>query len=91
MTVKIIAEKCDKAAADNKKLPYSAYLVEYKIDDKITYDIAIANKAVDLFDHYYDKYKKNFIGFKQAGGIANPKLWNNKQAPPPQPPKKGKK
>ena len=91
MTVKIIAEKCDKAAGDNKKLPYTAYLVEYKIDNKITYDIAIADKAADLFDHYYDKYKKNFVGFKQAGGLANPKLWNNKQAPPPQPPKKGKK
>tara|TARA_Y100001970_G_scaffold131467_1_gene162197 strand:- start:10924 stop:11193 length:270 start_codon:yes stop_codon:yes gene_type:complete len=88
MTVKIIAEKCDKAAGDNKKLPYTAYLVEYKIDNKITYDIAIADKAADLFDHYYDKYKKNFVGFKQAGGIANPKLWNNKQKPLPPPKKK---
>ena len=59
--MKIIAEGCDKAAADNKQLPYTAYLVEYKKDDKITYYIAIANKALDLFDHYYDKYKKNFI------------------------------
>ena len=89
--MKIIAERCDKAAGDNKKLPYTAYLVEYKLEDKITYDIAIADSSVHLFDHYYDKYKKNFIGFKQAGGLANPKLWNNKQAPPPQPPKKGKK
>jgi len=87
--MKIIAERCDKAAGDNKKLPYTAYLVEYKLEDKITYDIAIADSSVHLFDHYYDKYKKNFIGFKQAGGLANPKLWNNKQAPPP--PKKSKK
>ena len=86
--MKIIAEGCDKAAAANKQLPYTAYLVEYKKDDKITYDIAIANKAVDLFDHYYDKYKKNFIGFKQAGGLANPKLSNNKQKPLPPPKKK---
>tara|TARA_B100001996_G_scaffold169625_1_gene129320 strand:- start:5955 stop:6230 length:276 start_codon:yes stop_codon:yes gene_type:complete len=91
MTVKIIAEKCDKAAGENKKLPYTAYLVEYKLEDKITYDIAIADSTVHLFDYYYDKYKKDFIKFSQAGGLANPKLWNNKQAPVPQPPKKGKK
>ena len=86
--IQIIAEKCDPKAADNKKLPYTAYLVEYKIDGKTTYDIAIAQRAVDLFDHYYDKYKKNFVKFTQSQGIANPKLWNNKQQPLPPPKKK---
>ena len=42
--------------------------------DKEVYDLAVANKEVDLFDHYYDKYRKAF--FKQAGGMANPKTWN---------------
>ena len=73
--MKIIAEGCDKAAADNKQLPYTAYLVEYKKDDKITYDIAIANKAVDLFDHYYDAYKENFISMMQAEGRVAPGMW----------------
>tara|TARA_B000000609_G_C24153434_1_gene338856 strand:- start:100 stop:375 length:276 start_codon:yes stop_codon:yes gene_type:complete len=79
--VQIIAEKCDPRSADNKRLPYTAYLVEYMLDGKKTYDIAIANRAVDLFDHYYDKYKKDFIKFTQSQGIANPKLWNNKKEP----------
>ena len=52
--IQIIAEKCDPKAANNKKLPYTAYLVEYMVDGKKTYDIAIAQRAVDLFDHYYD-------------------------------------
>lgn len=88
--VQIIAEKCDPQAANNKKLPYTAYLVEYIVDGKTTYDITIAYRAVDLFDHYYDKYKKNFVKFTQSQGIANPKLWNNK-LPPPTPPQKKKK
>mgnify|MGYP001196692038 CR=1 FL=1 len=88
--VNIIAEKCDPKAADNKKLPYTAYLITYKVEGKVTYDIAICQREVDLFDHYYDKYKKDFVGFRQSAGIANPKLWNNKQLPPPEKPQKKK-
>ena len=88
--IQIIAEKCDPKAANNKKLPYTAYLVEYMVDGKKTYDIAIAQRAVDLFDHYYDKYKKNFVKFTQTEGIANPTLWNNKKQPLPPPEKKKK-
>ena len=88
--IQIIAEKCDPKAANNKKLPYTAYLVEYMVDGKKTYDIAIAQRAVYLFDHYYDKYKKYFVKFTQSEGIANPKLWNNKKQPLPPPEKKKK-
>ena len=70
--IQIIAEKCDPQAANNKKLPYTAYLVEYMVDGKKTYDIAIAQRAVDLFDHYYDKYKKNFIKFLSLIHISEP-------------------
>ena len=46
----------------------------------------MSGKAVDLFDYYYDLYKKNFIRFTQSAGIVNPKLWND-----PTQPKKGKR
>ena len=50
--VKILKEKCSVDDAKDKSLPYTAYLVEYKVDDKPAFDIAIASKAVDLFDYY---------------------------------------
>ena len=34
---------------------------------------------VEMFDYYYDKYKKDFKWFKQSQGIVNPKLWKNQQ------------
>ena len=84
--VKVLKEKCNPDDAKDKSLPYSAYLVEYKVDDKSCFDIAITGRAVDLFDYYYDLYKKNFIKFTQSAGIVNPKLWND-----PTQPKKGKR
>ena len=80
MSVTVIVEKCDPKAADDKTLPYTAYLIQYEHEGKIEYDIAMGQKAVDIFDHYYDKYKKGFKWLRQSGGTQKPNLWNN--APP---------
>ena len=72
MTVTIIQEKCDPKAADDKKLPNNAYLIQYEVEGKVVHDIAMAQKAVDIFDQYYDKYKKGFKWLKQAGGQLKP-------------------
>ena len=85
MSVTVIQEKCDPKAAEDKSLPYTAYLIQYENEGKIEYDIAMGQKAVDIFDHYYDKYKKGFKWLKQSGGTQKPNLWNNK---PPQRKKK---
>lgn len=77
MSIKIVHENCDPEKAEDKTLPYTAYLVTYLQDGKKTYDVSICNKKVDLFDHYYDKYKKDFIRFDQAEGRMNPKMWND--------------
>lgn len=82
--MKIIHEDCDPSIALDKTLPYTAYLIEYLVDDISHYDIAIGNKVSEMFDHYYDKHKKNFVNITQAEGRANPKLWGApKVAPPP--------
>ena len=70
----ILKENCDPKDAQDKSLPYTAYLVEYKLDTKTRFDLAIAQKAVDLFDHYYDHYRRDFVGWKQSEGRINPKL-----------------
>tara|TARA_B100001094_G_scaffold141279_1_gene136917 strand:+ start:544 stop:828 length:285 start_codon:yes stop_codon:yes gene_type:complete len=83
--MKIIHEKCDPKVAEDRELPYTAYLIEYKVKGESAYDISMADSQVLLFDHYYDKYKKDFVGFKQTEGRLRPNLWNQK---PPQRKKK---
>ena len=78
----IIHEDCDPTLAKDTKLPYNTYVVEYTKENRIAYDITMSSSAVEVFDSYYDKYKKDFKNFKQTAGIINPTLWN--------PPKKAK-
>ena len=85
--IKVLHEKCDKRAADNPKLPYNAYLIEYKEGEEHFFDVAIGDKAVDIFDYYYDKSSK-FVNMVQAGGLVDPKRWVDPTAPPK---KKGKR
>ena len=88
--VRVFHEDCDPTLANDKKLPYSAYLIEYMKEDRIAYDIAMTGSLVRLFDYYYDKYKKDFRSFKQTEGTINPTLWNSpkKAKAPNQPPRK---
>ena len=72
--MKVIQENCDPKLAQDKKLPYTAYLVEYRNEDKTCYDIALGNSTVEMFDYYYDKYK-NVVSWKQSDGQVPPKLW----------------
>ena len=37
--------------------------------------MVIANKKVDIFDYYWDRYREDFIRFDQSEGRVNPKLW----------------
>ena len=76
--VRFIHENCDKNLADNSKLPNNAYLVEYETEGKTQYDVVQSIKVVDIFDQYYDKYKKGLKNITQSAGTVNPKLWNGK-------------
>ncbi len=74
--MKIIHEDCDPSLADDKSLPTSSFLVEYVIGKDIHFDIVMAAKQVDIFDHYWDNYRSDLKGMTQAEGRANPKLYN---------------
>ena len=80
--MKVIQEKCDPKAADDRKLPYTAYLIEYKVEGKSNYDIAMGDSQVEIFDAYYDKYKKGLKWMKQTQGTIRPNLWNLTATPP---------
>ena len=79
MSVRILHQNCDPSLADDKSLPYTAYLVEYDDENSVCYDIVICNKKTDIFDHYWDRYREGLIGFKQTEGRVNPKLWGSQQ------------
>jgi hypothetical protein len=76
----ILHEDCDPMLAKDKKLPYTAYIVEYKKEGRIAHDITMSVKESDLFDMYYDFYKKDFISFRQTEGRIAPNLWNQSKS-----------
>jgi len=77
LKIKILHQNCDPALAEDRTLPYNAYIVKYIDDEVYCYDIVISNKQADIFDYYWDKYRKGLIKFKQTEGRVNPKLWGN--------------
>lgn len=78
--MKILFENCDRDKAQDRTLPNNAFLIEYKVDEGAasSYDIALGAKQSEIFDYYYDKYKKGFVTMNQTEGRANPKLYGNK-------------
>lgn len=78
----ILHEDCDPTLSEDPKLPYTAYLVEYSQDGITKFDITVAAKQVDIFDHYWDHYRSDFKNMTQSGGKVNPKMWGN-SAPKP--------
>ena len=78
--MKILFENCDPEKAEDRGLPNNSFLVEYKVDESAvsSYDIAAAAKQSEIFDHYYDRYKKGFVTMNQTEGRINPKLYGVK-------------
>jgi len=77
--LRILNEACDPEVATDKSLPNNAFLVSYSVGEEKKYDLVIFSKKVDIFDHYYDKYKKDLIDIQQSDGTANPKLWKSQE------------
>lgn len=76
--LKVIHKECDPTLAQDRTLPYTAYLVEYVQDGITKFDIVTASKQVEIFDYYWDNYRSDFKNMTQTEGRANPKLWGNK-------------
>lgn len=74
--MKIIYKNCNPEIANDRELPYTSYLVTYKMDGSICYDLVVTDKKVDIFDYYWDNYREDLISFTQTEGRKNPKLWD---------------
>lgn len=49
--VTVLKQNCDPKEAEDRSLPYICYLISYNVDGKVTYDLAMTGKEVDLFDY----------------------------------------
>ena len=84
----ILLEKTTPDKAKDTSFPTDAYNVRYVVDGEERLDVCRAQKAANIFDLYYDKYK-NVKALIQSKGIVNPKLWRDPKEVKQQP--KGKK
>ena len=83
VTLNILKENCDPQKDNNTALPYNAYLVQYKAGEEETrWDLTMAYKMSEIFDHYYDKYK-SVLAIKQSDGRVAPKMWSDPSKPQP--------
>ena len=77
--MKPIETDCDPKLAKDKKLPTNAFLIEYKLDGVTKYDIVMAGKKSDIFDHYWDNYRHDLLNITQCDGKISPKLYSYNQ------------
>ena len=77
--MRILNEACDPEIATDKTLPNNAFLVTYHTGEERKYDLVMSSKKVDIFDHYWDKYKEGLLDIQQASGTINPKLWRSQE------------
>jgi hypothetical protein len=79
--LKVISKECDPSLATDRSLPYTSYLIEYLQDDITKFDIVTGDKQSEIFDHYWDLYKKDFVNMTQTEGRKNPRLWTDPNEP----------
>lgn len=75
--MKILHKDCDPSIAEDKSLPYTAYMIEYLQDGVTKFDVATGYKQSEIFDHYWDNYHGDFVNMVQTAGRVNPKLWQD--------------
>jgi hypothetical protein len=71
-------ENCDENAPKDKSLPVNSYLVTYHLDGKKICDIVICHKRADVFDMYWDKYRKDLKSIEWTDGTVSARLWGHK-------------
>ena len=76
--MKSLETDCDASLSQDKGLPTNAFLIEYKLDGMTKFDIVMASKKSEIFDHYWDHYRNDLVNITQCEGRISPKLYNYK-------------
>ena len=74
----ILLENTTLEKADDKSFPSDAYLVWYNVEGNETLDVTRSAKKSNIFDMYYDKYKKDLKRIEYGPGTINPTQWGYK-------------
>ena len=58
-----------------KDCPNDAMIVTYEVNGETRYDLTRSQKAVSIFDMYYDKFGTGIKSIDYGEGRVSPKLW----------------
>ena len=63
---------------NTKECHNDARIVTYVVDGETRYDLTRSQKAVSIFDMYWDKFRDGIKKIDYGQGMYNPKLWGAK-------------
>ena len=61
-----------------KDCPNDARIVTYVVDGETRYDLTRSQKAVNIFNMYWDKFREGLKNIEYGEGRISPKLWGYK-------------
>lgn len=73
--VEIMIENGTWGQVTTKDCPNDARIVTYEVDGETRYDLTRSQKAVNIFDMYWDKFREGVKKIEYGMGRHNPKLW----------------
>ena len=76
--VEIMIENGTWEQVNTSDCPNDARIVTYEVDGEKRFDLTRSQKAVNIFDMYYDKFGKGVKSIEYGQGRINPKLWGYK-------------
>ena len=71
----VLLENTSLEKAKDKSFPSDAYLVWYNVEGNETLDVTRSAKKSNIFDMYYDKYRKDLKRIEYGSGTINPTQW----------------
>ena len=72
-----IHKECDRTLAQDRSLTYTSFIIEYSQDGITNFDIVASSKQSEIFDYYWDLYKKDLINMSATEGRVNPRTWQD--------------
>jgi len=78
----IVLEKTTQEKALDRKLPTDAFNVTYVVEGQSYLDVTRSEKMVNVFDMYYDRFKKDGLqSISYGNGTIKPNLWGYQTIP----------
>ena len=71
----VLQENTTLEKANDKSFPSDAYLVWYNVEGNEILDVTRSAKKSNIFDMYYDKYRKDLKRIEYGSGTINPTQW----------------